>query len=239
MPTLEKTRLAAGGPVAGIPVSPERRPVTSYRHAGLRRPAPAGEDRRITRSRAALREALIDLLEERGLEGITVNDLCARAGLTRGTFYNHYADKEALLEAFEDEVLDDLTALERRMGELGMGNVLFHVARKQPLPFLVELFDYLRSQGDFLHAALGPGGDVRFGPRLRDSLCTQLIESILHDRYRENPTPFVNYYVAFFASAYLGVITRWIETGMHETSQEMALISQRLLFIKPGESITL
>ena len=79
----------------------------------------------------------------------------------------------------------------------------------------------------------------RFGPRLRDSLCTQLIESILHDRYRENPTPFVNYYVAFFASAYLGVITRWIETGMHETSQEMALISQRLLFIKPGESITL
>ena len=168
-----------------------------------------------------------------------MNDLCARAGLTRGTFYNHYQDKEALLAAFEDEILADLGFFERGMGDLSMANVLYHIARKQPLPFLVELFDYLRTQGDFLHAVLGPGGDVRFAPRLRDTLCTQIVQSILHEQYRDNPTPFVGYYVAFFASAYLGVITRWIETGMSETSQEMALISQRLLFIKPGESIKL
>lgn len=198
-----------------------------------------GEDRRITRSRAALRSALIELMEDRGFEETTVGDLCSRAGLTRATFYNHYSDKEQLMRAFQDEVLSDLTAWEQRLGEMSMPEVLFYVARKKPLPFLVELFDYLRSQGDFLHAALGPGGDVKFAPRLRDSLCTQLIESILHEQYRNNPTPFVNYYVAFFASAYLGVITRWIETGMIESSREMALISQRLLFIKPGESIQL
>jgi AcrR family transcriptional regulator len=198
-----------------------------------------GEDRRITRSRAALRRALVELVEERGLDDVTVNDLCTRAGLTRGTFYNHYQDKDALLAAFEQEVLDDLATFERRIGELGVRHVLSHVARKKPLPFLVELFDYLRSQGDFLHAVLGLGGDVRFAPRLRDSLCTQIVEGILHEQYRDNPTAFVGYYVAFFASAYLGVITRWIETGMRETSEEMALISQRLLFIKPGESIKL
>lgn len=226
MPTLEKTRLTAGRP------QPSRREVAP-------RIIPAGEDRRITRSRAALRQALVELIEEQGLESITVNDLCTRAGLTRGTFYNHYQDKEALLAAFEDEVLADIADFERRMGDLGVANVALHLARKKPLPFLVELFDYLRTQGGFLHAVLGPRGDVRFGTRLRDSLCTQLVESILHERYRDNPTPFVGYYVAFFASAYLGVIVRWIETGMAETSEEMALISQRLLFIKPGESIEL
>ncbi len=36
------------------------------------------------------------------------------------------------------------------------------------------------------------------------------------------------------ASAYLGVITHWIETGMKESSEEMALIAMRLLFIRPG-----
>ena len=86
---------------------------------------------------------------------------------------------------------------------------------------------------------LGPGGDVGFGPRLRDRVCGNLIQSILHERYRSNPTPFVNYYIAFFASAYLGVIMQWIETGMRESSEEMALIAMRLLFIKPGESIKL
>ena len=66
-----------------------------------------------------------------------------------------------------------------------------------------------------------------------------MIQSILHERYRNDPTPFVEYYVAFFASAYLGVIQRWLETGMQEDSEEMALIAMRLFFIKPGESITL
>lgn len=196
-------------------------------------------DRRITRSKKALRKALIALMEERGFDGFSVNDLCARADLNRGTFYNHFHDKECLLASFEDEVMADLDRFQAQMQNLTVRELLRYRARKQPLPFLVELFNYLREQGDFLHAVLGPGGDVRFGPRLRDSVCTNLIQSILHERYRNDPSPFVGYYVAFFASAYLGVITRWIETGMQESSEEMALIAMRLFFIKPGESIKL
>ena len=196
-------------------------------------------DRRITKSKRALRAALIGLMEERGLDAVSVNDLCARADLNRGTFYNHFRDKEDLLVALEDEVMADLDRFQAQMQDLTVRELMGYRVRKQPLPFLVELFDYLREQGDFLHAVLGPGGDVRFGPRLRDAVCTNLIQSILHERYRNDPSPFVGYYVAFFASAYLGVIERWIETGMQESSEEMALIAMRLFFIKPGESIKL
>lgn len=196
-------------------------------------------DRRITRSKKALRDALIVLMEERGFDGITVNDLCVRADLNRGTFYNHYQDKEDLLETFEDEIMEELDRFQAKMKDLSLKEILYFQVKKKPLPFLVELFDYLREEGRFLHAVLGPGGDVGFGPRLRDSVCGNLIQSILHERYRNDPTPFVNYYIAFFASAYLGVIMQWIETGMRESSEEMALIAMRLLFIKPGESIKL
>ena len=196
-------------------------------------------DRRITKSKRALRAALIDLMEERGLDAVSVNDLCARADLNRGTFYNHFRDKEDLLVALEDEVMADLDRFQAQMQGLTVRELMGYRVRKQPLPFLVELFDYLREQGDFLHAVLGPGGDVRFGPRLRDAVCTNLVQSILHERYRNDPSPFVGYYVAFFASAYLGIIQRWIDTGMQESSEEMALIAMRLFFIKPGESIKL
>lgn len=196
-------------------------------------------DRRITRSKKALRDALIVLMEECGFDNITVNDLCARADLNRGTFYNHYQDKDDLLASFEAEVMADLERFQDKMRSLNLKEILAYQLRKKPLPFLVELFDYLRAEGDFLHAVLGSGGDVGFGPRLRDRVCGNLIQSILHERYRSNPTPFVNYYIAFFASAYLGVIMQWIETGMRESSEEMALIAMRLLFIKPGESIKL
>ncbi len=178
-------------------------------------------------------------MEERGLDGLSVNDLCARADLNRGTFYNHFHDKDDLLTTLEDEIIADLECIQEQMKGLTVMDLVRYRTRKQPLPFLVDLFDYLREQGDFLHAVTGPGGDIRFAPRLRDSVCANLIQSILHERYRENPTPFVEYYVAFFATAYLGVIEHWIETGMKESSEEMALIAMRLFFIKPGESITL
>lgn len=196
-------------------------------------------DRRIARSKRALRRALIDLMEEVGLDAITVNDLCAAADLNRGTFYNHFADKDELLASLEDEVIADVTRIQAKMGDVGLSDVVACRVGKRPLPFLVELFDYLREQGDFLHAVMGPGGDIRFAPRLRDSACTNLIQSVLHERYRHDPDPFVAYYVAFYASAYLGVITRWIETGMQEDSEQMASIAVRLLFIKPGEPIKL
>jgi len=59
----------------------------------------AKEDRRIGRTRNTLVGALIELLLERGWEAIGVADLCARADVSRSTFYLHYANKEELLES--------------------------------------------------------------------------------------------------------------------------------------------
>ena len=199
----------------------------------------APPDPRIARSKAALREAMIELMEERGFDDFTVGDLCARAGLNRGTFYNHFKDKDELLNTFEDEILIDLEQFKTKLSKLSIRELMGYRMMKKPLPVLVELFDYLRGEGEFLHAVLGPGGDVRFGPRLREAVCGELVMSLLHERYRQDPTPFVNYYITYYAGAYLSVIMRWIETGMRESSEEMARIAVRLFFIKPGESITL
>ena len=201
--------------------------------------SPAAEDRRITRSKRALRDALVELIEERGLANFSASDLCARADLNRGTLYNNFGDMEGLLAALEDDIMDDLENLQSCMQQLSLKDVLRYRVNKKPMPFLVKLFDYLREQGDFLHAIMGPKGDPSFGPRVRDAVCTEIIQTILHERYRNDPSPFVQYYVAFYASAYLGVITHWIETGMKESSQEMALVAMRLFFIKPGDPIRL
>ena len=197
------------------------------------------QDRRILRTRRALREAIIALIEERGLDGFTVNDLCAEADLNRGTFYNHFASKDALLGALEDEIMEDLKLYQQMMQEITLSDLLRYKVTRKPFPFLVKLFDYLREQGDFVHAVLGSGGDSRFSERLKNSVCTDLIQSVLHERYRNSPTPFVNYYVAFYASAYLGVIVAWLQGGMQESSQDMARIAMRLFLIQPGESIEL
>ena len=116
----------------------------------------ASEDRRITRSKQALREAFIELTEENGLDGFSASDLCARAGLNRGTLYNIFGDKDGLLRALEGDIMADLEALQAKMQAIGLKDVMRYRVSKRPMPFLVELFDCLREQGDFLHAVMGP-----------------------------------------------------------------------------------
>ena len=45
-----------------------------------------------------IRQALYELLETKPLKHITVNDIVARCGLNRNTFYYHYSDIPALVE---------------------------------------------------------------------------------------------------------------------------------------------
>jgi AcrR family transcriptional regulator len=59
----------------------------------------ARPDRRVARSRRALKEALTDLILERGYEAVTVQDVIDRADVGRSTFYSHFLDKDDLLMA--------------------------------------------------------------------------------------------------------------------------------------------
>ncbi len=56
-------------------------------------------DRRVQRTRDALRVALMQLMVDVGWDGIDVQALCQKANIGRSTFYQHYANKEELLSA--------------------------------------------------------------------------------------------------------------------------------------------
>jgi AcrR family transcriptional regulator len=56
-------------------------------------------DPRILRSRRMLMEALARLLDRKEFDGISVQEIADEATLNRATFYLHYADKNALLQA--------------------------------------------------------------------------------------------------------------------------------------------
>lgn len=51
------------------------------------------EDLRIVRTRLLLKNALIQLLQEKSLEDVSVMDICNKAFVHRATFYKHFEDK--------------------------------------------------------------------------------------------------------------------------------------------------
>jgi AcrR family transcriptional regulator len=62
-------------------------------------PAAEAIDPRILRSRQMLMEALARLLDRKEFSDISVQEIADEATLNRATFYLHYADKNALLQA--------------------------------------------------------------------------------------------------------------------------------------------
>jgi AcrR family transcriptional regulator len=73
-------------------------------------PEPLKLDPRIRRTRQMLFEAFQDLLSEKTFHLITVQDITERSTLNRATFYDHFTDKFALLEAMTGERFGTLIA---------------------------------------------------------------------------------------------------------------------------------
>lgn len=60
------------------------------------------------RSKKMIKEALIGLIKEKkGLEKISITDVVEKAGLNRGTFYNHFDSINAVVESIEDDTMID------------------------------------------------------------------------------------------------------------------------------------
>ncbi len=78
--------------------------------AQLLQPEIETTDPRILRSRRMLMESLAKLLMKKELEDISIQEIADEATLNRGTFYLHYPDKNALLQAMTESRFRDLIA---------------------------------------------------------------------------------------------------------------------------------
>ena len=71
-------------------------------------PPPA---RRRNRTRDALLTAGAALLAERPIDALSIDDIVHAAGVAKGSFYNHFADKTALAIAIGDSIRSDVVAM--------------------------------------------------------------------------------------------------------------------------------
>jgi AcrR family transcriptional regulator len=173
-------------------------------------------DPRVERSRAALRSALLELLEERAYDAITIRDVCARARTGYATYFRHYSDKAALL--------DDLAAV--AIGEL-LGHAMPVLYSADAHTACVALCSYV-DERRLLWAALLTGGA---GGILRGEFVRQARRAApkrkLRGRSRSRlPADLA---VVFGVSGLIEVIAWWLEHRSECTVTEVAEFLDRLV----------
>ena len=68
------------------------------------------KDKRIEKTKRAIKNAFMELRSKKPLEKITVKELCELAYINKSTFYSHYDDIYALSNAFEYEMVCEIVS---------------------------------------------------------------------------------------------------------------------------------
>lgn len=98
-------------------------------------------DPRVARSTHALGQALIELVQERPFDDITVQQILDRAGIGRATFYAHYRNKEDVLHSSYERMF---AAMERQLDlPSPLGRRVFPVE---------EFLTHIAEMSELLHA---------------------------------------------------------------------------------------
>ncbi len=181
-------------------------------------------DLRIVRTKESIRAALVDLIDEKSFEAVTVKDITTKAGINRGTFYAHYQDKCDLVAEHGDEIISELAKIAKQ-------GIQDFIAGTDPVnshgfPLAVTIFECLNKNAEFLRVMLGPKGDLSFQTNLKEFMWETLFSNGSDEAAFNKKKMLVpgEYLVAYIASAHMGIIQQWLDTGMKESPEEMARI---------------
>ncbi|HJZ28191.1 MAG TPA: TetR/AcrR family transcriptional regulator [Streptosporangiaceae bacterium] len=99
--------------------------------------------RRVARTKAAIEDAFVQLVLERGYDKVTVEDITDRADLARATFYVHYPNKEAVQFAVFNRLTEDL--VQRIANQGGPWNVVHRDAIQAAYKQAADMPDLYRA----------------------------------------------------------------------------------------------
>ena len=180
----------------------------------------AAPDRRSQRTRQALSQALIALIQEQRYDAITVQDICDQANVGRSTFYAHYQDKDDLLTSNFQQAMESLgQPLAYRDGQL-----VFPIA---------PLFEHVLGHQHLYKALLWGGGMevlMRAGQKQWSQQIEQYVGALLKDgRQPAVPIPIIANYIA---GSLQTLLLWWLQHKMPQSPERMDEMFQQL--VMPG-----
>lgn len=88
-------------------------------------------DKRVIKTKIIIKNAFLELLEEKSFEEISIAAICERALISRSTFYAHYEDKYKLLEELYEKIEKDFEGKGKNISNIkDMNNWFINVVDK-------------------------------------------------------------------------------------------------------------
>ena len=156
-------------------------------------------------TKADLKEAFWRLYAQAPIEKITVGQVCALAGYSRGTFYLHYHDLYDLLKGVEDALIAGMTdCVESCMKRLRSDS-----GKLSCIAACKDVVLYYERNKPSIEVLLGQRGDPAFAFRLKDSLKPLWREYVVGAQ-ATRPEAEIDLLLEYTLSGTLFMISQWL-----------------------------
>lgn len=174
-----------------------------------------GDSSKVIQTKRIFADKFMELLEERPLKKISVNDICQSALMSRSAFYLYFRDKYQLLKyCFENEVRSWQDAAKDKSGE----------------DAILYILDALLEKKRFFHHAFMDEPD-REQVEILQSVFVSIFTKRLEEKERSGcalPGP-ASVLGAFYAGGIVSMNIQWIQSDFDIPKEEIAECQRRLL----------
>lgn len=166
-------------------------------------------DRRVIKTKNAIKETFFKLLGEKNLNQITVAEVSRRADIGRGTFYLHYSDVFDLYNSIEHEIYVDIERfIDDAHPSTNPDNL--HALVNNAIQYLVEKRDRL-----ILLTKPENNGNIR-----------DKLKQLLSEKASKRTDAAES---AFFASGVIGIVEEWLTNGLQVSQTQLSAMLHKIL----------
>lgn len=176
-------------------------------------------DRRVVKTKRAIKEAFAKLLTQKDINDITISDIAEEANINRKTFYNYYDGIYEVVGEIEDDIV---RLIDKEVTGIGFQNSL-----QSPYLIFEKLTKVINTDTDFFGYLLGMNANVSLESKIADLLKSKFKMFVLQDV--EISELRLNLMTEFIISGMVAVYRRWFNSDRSEPietiSEEMKLLA--------------
>ena len=188
------------------------------------------EYRSAARSRRLIRDAYVNLMQEKPIDKISISDIVREADLNRGTFYAHYSNPMDVLMEIANEILGDVEGF--------FADFSFTDFLQNPMPLLLRVEKMLADNLDFYRRINLNTASIGFTDQIKKILIEYISSNkSVPENLRNNPhfTIALELFAGGLISVYLGFVLGTIRASAREITETISILisqSATLLFVK-------
>ncbi|KRM09299.1 TetR family transcriptional regulator [Paucilactobacillus suebicus DSM 5007 = KCTC 3549] len=153
-------------------------------------------------------DAFVRLVNEYGIDRITVQQIADEAMINRATFYAHFRDKQDLYDQIFDTVMQSFEIFTK--ADIFVGDNELHLATLEKT--LTEVFENLEQQKELFYLICDGSKRVELMQRLQQMLSDTTSEFLTNLKIEQNGKVVPNEFIfSYITSTLMGTLNWWLK----------------------------